>query len=50
MMPVVTEQEKRSKNTDKSGPYDNKRNIIAHEEEEHLSFETNSHNFISRLN
>jgi hypothetical protein len=32
MMPVVTEQEKSDKNTDKSGPYDDKRNIIACEE------------------
>jgi hypothetical protein len=28
-MPVATKQEKRNENTDKSGPYDDKRNIIA---------------------
>jgi hypothetical protein len=32
-MPVATEQEKSDENTDKSGPYDDKRNILAHEEE-----------------
>jgi hypothetical protein len=30
-MPAVTEQEKSNKNMDKSGLYDIKRNIIAHE-------------------
>jgi hypothetical protein len=31
-MLVATEQEKSDENTDKSGPYNNKRNIIAREE------------------
>jgi hypothetical protein len=47
---VETEQEKSDENTDKSGLYDNKRNIIAHEEEEHLSSETNNYEFILGLN
>jgi hypothetical protein len=31
-MPAATEQEKSNENTDKSGPYNDKRNIIAREE------------------
>jgi hypothetical protein len=34
-MPVVTEQEKSNENTDKSGLYDDKRNIFACEEDYH---------------
>jgi hypothetical protein len=48
--PVVTEQEKSCENTDKSGPYDDKRNITAREEERWLSFEMNGYKFISKLN
>jgi hypothetical protein len=33
-MPVVTVQEKSCENMDKSGLYDNKRNIIAHKDDE----------------
>jgi hypothetical protein len=33
---VATEQEKRDENTDKSGPYDDKRNIIARKEDYRL--------------
>jgi hypothetical protein len=35
MIPVATEQEKSDENTDKSGPYDDKRNIFAREEDYH---------------
>jgi hypothetical protein len=34
-MPVVTKQEKSDENMDKSGPYDNKRNVIARKEVYH---------------
>jgi hypothetical protein len=33
VVPAATEQEKSDENTDKSGPYDDKRNIIACEED-----------------
>jgi hypothetical protein len=48
--PAATAQEKSCENTDKSGPYDDKRNVTAREEERRLSFETNGHKFISKLN
>jgi hypothetical protein len=48
-MPVVTEQEKSDENMDKSGLYDDKRNVFAHEEE-HLNSEMNGYKFILGFN